>query len=72
MSLLDAPKYDATKERRRIIGAIVLIGIVLGGIFAAWTSHNFPGGHTVSTFQRLSSGEKRPEAAGILNLGLEE
>lgn len=67
MSLLDAPKYDATKERRRIIGAIVLIVIVLAGIFAAWKYRNFPEEHTVSKFLNAVVAKDYDKAFAIWN-----
>jgi len=50
MSLLDAPQYDPSRERRkklRIIGIIVLI-LIVGGLI--WAYRYWPEEHVVSNF----------------------
>ena len=67
MSLLDAPNYDPKRERRRVIGGIILVVIVLIAAFAAWKYRNFPEEHAVSRFMSAVVAKNYDQAFAVWN-----
>jgi hypothetical protein len=65
MTLLDAPKYDATRERR--IRSMVISGFVLIVLcaIATWWFWNWPEEHRVRTFLAVVESDDLAKAYGI-------
>jgi len=67
MTLLDAPRYDAARARKRRNIGIALIVVVLLGAAGAWWFWNWPEEHRVNTFLAAVESGEMTKAYGIWN-----
>ncbi len=71
MTLMDAPTYDAARERRHtIVVRVVVIAVFVlaaAGAFAAWWFWNWPEEHRVSVFMAAVESGDQAKAYGIWN-----